>query len=733
MKSLSEKSWQDLEFNILTQQVKALAKTEPGTDAIEKIKPIADLNVLVFQLKLTEEYKASLTGDNRIPEHEFESLLTELKRLKIENYTLDIRSFQKIQALVKTANQLVRFFEDFKNFYQQLHLLSKPDYYNIEIIEKIAFVIDRFGEVRDQASENLAHIRKRLHVVRGQVNQSFQKALSRYAAAGYLDDIRESVVDNRRVLAVTAMHKKQVAGKVLGTSKTGSIIFIQPETTYTYETEIHNLEFEEGEEVQRILSALTDEMRPYGFFLEEVQIYLTQMDVISAKARYAQKLNAILPEISQERHVDLKEAYHPLLFLTNLQTKTPTYPQSFFLHPKKRIIVISGPNAGGKSITLKTLGLLQLMLQSGMLIPVKHGSSTCLFSEILTDIGDNQSIDNHLSTYSYRLKNMRRFLKKCQAGTLFLIDEFGSGTDPELGGALAEAILEEFYHRGAYGIITTHYANLKRMADQWPEIFNANMVFNHQNLNPTYRLQMGEAGSSYTFEVAQKNGIPYGLINKARKKVERGKIKFDESIAKLQKEKHKFSKEREKLEIETRIQSEIIRENESIKTRIQEKLVRFQELYDGYQQLISIGKKVKELSEKYRQTKRKKPLLDALLKMVEIENAKAEAALTKEELKSPKPKEKTANLQKTEILLNEIQPELEKIRKKKKADKRQRTVENEESTVKRPSRVGDRVRLESGKAVGTIDRIEKETATVNYGHFTTLAKLHQLELVEKMK
>lgn len=733
MNGLSEKSWQDLEFDIVLQQVKTLAKTETGGEAVAHIRPIKNVDTLMYQLKLTEEYKASLTGDNRIPEHEFENISTVLKRLKIDNYTLDIRSFQKIEALVKTANQLVRFFEDFKTFYQQLHLLSKPEFHNTAILQKIDYVIDRFGEVRDQASENLGQIRKRLHVVRGQVNQSFQKALSRYAGAGYLDDIRESIVDNRRVLAVKAMHKKQVTGKVMGTSKTGSIIFIQPEATYTYETEINNLEFEEGEEIQRILAGLTDEMRPYAFFLEEVQNYLTQIDVISAKARYAQKLNAILPYINKADSIDLREAYHPLLYLTNLQTKNPTYPQSFLLNAHQRIIVISGPNAGGKSITLKTLGLLQLMLQSGMLIPVKPGSSTCLFGKILTDIGDNQSIDNHLSTYSYRLKNMRRFLKKCQADTLFLIDEFGSGTDPELGGALAEAILEEFYHRGAYGIITTHYANLKRMADQWPEISNANMVFDHQSLHPTYHLQMGEAGSSYTFEVAQKNGIPYSLINKARKKVERGKIKFDESIAKLRKEKDKFAKEREKLEAESRVQDEVIRENAEIKGRIQEKLVRFQELYDSHQQLISMGKKVKELAEKYRQNKRKKPLLDALLKMVEIENAKVTPPVSTETSQPTSKRKKLTPEPKKENLLEEIKPELEKIRKKKKAQKASRTNEKEQTTVKRPGRVGDRVRLESGKAVGTIDKIEKQTATVNYGHFTTLVKLNQLELVEKGK
>src|SRR5690606_4570203 len=210
-----------------------------------------------------------------------------------------------------------------------------------------------------------------------------------------------------------------------------------------------------------------------------------------------------------------------------------TYPQSIQLHNENRIIVISGPNAGGKSITLKTVGLPQLMLQSGMLIPVHERSEVRLIDCILTDIGDNQSIANHLSTYSYRLKNMNYFLKKCNARTLLLIDEFGTGSDPELGGALAETFLEEFYHREAFGIITTHYANLKMLANELPHATNANMLFDEKSLEPMYKLVLGQAGSSFTFEVAQKNGIPYGLINRAKKKIEKSKVRFDKTIANL--------------------------------------------------------------------------------------------------------------------------------------------------------------------------------------------------------
>src|SRR5699024_10560586 len=266
-------------------------------------------------------------------------------------------------------------------------------------------------------------------------------------------------------------------------------------------------------------------------------------------------------------------------------TDKKTFPQDIHLNEQNRIIVISGPNAGGKSITLKTIGLLQLMLQSGMLVPVHEYSRMCLFKNILSDIGDHQSIENHLSTYSYRLKNMRHFLKKCDEHTLFLIDEFGTGSDPELGGALAETFLEVFFERGSYGVITTHYANLKKMANETEGIINANMRFDGHSLEPEFKLQLGEAGSSFTFEVAQKNGIPYSLINRSRKKVERGKSRFDKSIAKLQKERQKLVKTTKNLQKE---EIEVTKKNEEMETlnsRIQQKLEDYQELYDSNQQL----------------------------------------------------------------------------------------------------------------------------------------------------
>lgn len=465
-------------------------------------------------------------------------------------------------------------------------------------------------------------IRQQINAVKSKINQSFSSALSSSHTAGYLDDIRESVVENRRVLAVKAMYRRKVKGTALGSSKTGSIVYIEPQATEQYSRDLSNLLFDEKEEINRILRSLTNFLRPFALLLTDYQSYLATMDVTAAKARYAEQLNAVLPTVSDERILNLKEAYHPLLFISNKRKGQKTYPQSISLQKDNRIIVISGPNAGGKSITLKTIGLLQLMLQSGMLVPVHPRSEMCLFDRILTDIGDNQSIENHLSTYSYRLKNMNYFLKKCNDKTLFLIDEFGTGSDPELGGALAETFLEEFYHREAFGVITTHYSNLKMLANELPYASNANMLFDNKTLEPIFKLIIGEAGSSFTFEVAQKNGIPYGLINRAKKKIEKGKVRFDATIAKLQKERSKMEKTADALkdeESKARIEAKRL---EELNERIKNKLTNYQELYDHNQRMIYLGNKINDIAERYFEDKKKRPLVSEFLRIVETENSK---------------------------------------------------------------------------------------------------------------
>ena len=549
MINIHDKTLQDLEFYTVLHQVSEYCVTALGRTNTLQIKPFKEREQLINELSLTNEYLSSFYNDNHIPNHSFEPIIKELKLLKIKNTFLEVYSLKKIVSISLTTNEILTYLKKFEEYYPVLNKYASNIEVTKAIIEKVDDIIDRFGDIKNDASLLIKEIRKSINVVNGKINQSFTTALNKYYGVEYLDDIRESVVDNKRVLAVKAMYRRKVKGAIMGNSKTGSIVYIEPEATLQYSRELNNLEYEEQEEIIRILKEITNFIRPFLPLLVSYQTFLTNIDVIAAKAKYAKSLNAILPEITSERHLFMHDAYHPLLYLTNLENQEKTFPQTIELKQDSRIIVISGPNAGGKSITLKTIGLLQVMLQSGLLIPVHERSKVCLFDRVLSDIGDNQSIENHLSTYSYRLKQMNYFLKKCNSKTLFLIDEFGTGSDPELGGALAETFLEVFYEREAFGIITTHYSILKLLANELPNIQNANMMFDEKTLEPIYKLALGQAGSSFTFEVAQKNGIPYSLINKSKKKIERGKVRFDQTIVKLQKERSKLEKTERSLKV----------------------------------------------------------------------------------------------------------------------------------------------------------------------------------------
>ncbi|MDA9847206.1 DNA mismatch repair protein MutS, partial [Flavobacteriaceae bacterium] len=542
MINISRKTLDDLEFDTVVAQVAAYNITSLGRAEINKLQPFNTKEETTDALNLVHEFVSSFENDNRIPNHGFEDITEELKLLRIENNFLDVEQFRKIAALSITTNTQLKFFKKFHDYYPLLFKRSEQLEQTNLISNQINSIIDKYGEIRNDASDTLYTIRKSIQSIRTKINTSFNAALSHYNSADYLDEIRETVMENRRVLAVKAMYRRKVKGSILGASKTGSIVYIEPDTTHQHQRDLNNFEFEETEEIKRILLELTNYVRGFKPLLQQYQNYLVLLDVLYAKAKYAQSINGILPELSDDQELNLRDAYHPLLLLANNEEGKKTFPQTITMAKDSRIIVISGPNAGGKSITLKTVGLLQVMMQSGLLIPVHERSKMCFFERILSDIGDNQSIENHLSTYSYRLKQMNYFLKKCTKQTLFLIDEFGTGSDPELGGVLAETFLEVFYEREAFGIITTHYSNLKLLANELPHIQNANMLFDEKTLLPIYKLVIGQAGSSFTFEVAQKNGIPYSLINRSKKKIERGKIRFDKTIAKLQKERSKLEK-----------------------------------------------------------------------------------------------------------------------------------------------------------------------------------------------
>jgi len=732
-KNISEKTLQDLEFTTVLTQISEFCISSLGKEKVSEIKPIVGKQKLLRELYLVDEYLSSFESDNRIPNHGFDNISESIKRLAIENSFLETDAFLKIATTSNTVNEQIKFFKKFEVQFPTFYQLTQNIEFTTYINDEIKKIIEISGEVKNNASSELKQIRRSINNVRGKIGASFSSALSKAIAAGYLDDIKETIVDNQRVLAVLAMHRRKVSGSLLGSSKSGNIVYIAPQATLAYSREYQNLVYEEKQEVVRILKELSSLLRPQVSLLKTYVNFLAHLDSIGAKAKYAKEINAILPKILDKKKIYFKNAYHPILRRKNNVQKIETVPQTLSLHDNQQIIVISGPNAGGKSITLKTIGLLQVMIQSGILIPVDERSETYIFDTILTDIGDNQSIENQLSTYSYRLKNMRYFLRKCNDNTLFLIDEFGTGSDPELGGALAEIFLEEFYGKNAFGIITTHYANLKVLANELDNVTNANMQFNEKTLEPLYKLFIGQAGSSFTFEVAQKNGIPFSLINKAKKRVETGKIRLDKTISKLQKERNKLQAKTETLEKQKTKEQEYLETLKEKEERIQDKLVGFQNLYDNNQRMLSLGRKINELLNKYFQTNNKKELTTNFNKWVADEKVKhTKKNPTKPKTKSQKQKAKIVAKQMEETIKKVEKEVLDKVvtvRKEKKKEEAKIAKEKASYNYK----IGDKVKIIDSNSVGTIDVIDKKKVTINYGIFTTKTTIDKLELVQKAK
>lgn len=709
--NIPNKTTVDLEFQTLLEQISSFAVTSIGKEEILNLSPINKKNEIDYQLDLVSEYTSSFDNENKIPNHYFDEFLKEIRLLKIENSTIEVEGFRKISNTNYTVNKLIKFFKKFKRYYPSLNSMSSHIEFDEKPKKKISSVIDNYGNIHNNASDKLFSVRKEIGIVKSKIGKTFQDALKYYNSTDYLDDIKESYVDNRRVLAVKSSHRRKVNGTIIGSSKTGSIVYVAPEETMKYSLELNNLEFEEREEIKRILKELTDFFRPYCGVFEDYLKYLTNLDSVYSRAKHAFSINSVKPNISESREIQLYSAYHPLLLKHNQDNNLTTFPQDILIKDEMRILVISGPNAGGKSITLKTMGILQLMFQSGILIPTHPKSKIFIFDQILTDIGDNQSIENQLSTYSYRLKNMKYFLENCNKETLFLIDEFGTGSDPDLGGALAEVFLKEFYDSGAFGIITTHYSNLKVMASELDFMDNANMQFDSETFEPLFKLITGEAGSSYTFEVASKNGIENYLIDKAKEKVDLEKVRFEGVISKLQKERVKNSEELselKRLQTGARIKKD---ENEVLNEKLTNKLSKYNLLYEHEKKTINIGNKFSTLVDSYHKHGKKRRLISEMFNIIEIEEKKKE---------KKKFSDKKVTAKEILNIKDESKRDILKIKKNKKLKKK----------IEIKFSVGDKVKIPTGKSEGIIDSIKKGKAIVNYGNFKTQISLSEIELVK---
>lgn len=537
-KDLREK----LEFNKITEQLKSECLSSLGRGYFENIEILADLHQIQQLLNEADEYKKAIERAEHYPMGSFEAITEDVAMLRKEGYTLEIESIRNIYIIVELGIELTTYFQNPEKAKTSPLISSIVNTVFIDkaLVTEIDRILDEDGDVRPDASNALLRISKTIRVKERELDQLFNSVLDTYKHQGYLVDTFESLRNGRRVLTVAVEHKRKIPGIIHDESATGKTIYIEPENVIHGNQQVYNLYAERRSEIYKILRALCDFIRPYADMLLMLQEMLTKVDTVRAKARFAIKINAVKPYLQQKAIFHFKEALNPVLFLKNDTLGLPVIPFDLELHGQNRILILSGPNAGGKSVALKSVGLLQIMIQTGLLVPVNENSKFGIFNKIFADIGDQQSIEDDLSTYSSHLRNMKIMTDEADRNSLILIDEFGSGTDPKIGGAIAEAVLKELNRKKVFGVITTHYSNLKFFAYKEHGLVNASMEFDKNHLLPTFKLNVGRPGSSFAYEIAAKTGIDDKIINYAQHKTGKNEKAIDEMLITLMAEKKEY-------------------------------------------------------------------------------------------------------------------------------------------------------------------------------------------------
>lgn len=701
------------QFSEILSLLESYCRSRTGKDLALQLEPVSNRDLIALWLDQTFEYFSILEEEKYFPPFGFPNIRKEVDMLRVNGAVLEAPQFMNIRATVETANNVVRFLRQKREGYPALFSIVGEVEECKELLPIIDQVLDAPGIVKSSASKALANIRKALVSKRQQAGRLFMTELKKCQKAGMLRDFNEGSYNSRRVLAVLAEYKRQVKGIIHGSSDTGRTTFIEPMSTVEINNELIELEQEERKEIHRILKELTATVRTFLPEIESFEGILSELDLTQAKAQLAIKMNCARPRVSNERYIEVHNGYHPLLLLQNQADNKATIPMSLQLDEKNRIIVISGPNAGGKSITLKTLGLLQIMMQSGMMIPVGENTIMSVFERLFVDIGDDQSIEMELSTYSSRLVKMKHFLQFADKDTLMFIDEFGTGSDPELGGAIAEAILEGIIDQHVFGIVTTHYSNIKILADKREGLTNACMLFDERSLQPLYQLSIGQPGSSYTFEVAKKIGLPKSLLHQARQKLDVKKVKLDTLLVKLQKEQNAMQRQKEELQRELDITEEKAKMYSALRAQLAAREADDKVGRDKTNTLLELGRRMKALIELYDQKSDKKAVVKKLMIQLTSEKAKKDEARKKK-------------IQ-AQLKAESDEKAKQKARKASKRKKEQQVLREQKIEV------GTIVHLKNGKQKGEVESIDGEKITVVFGMMKTIASKKDLRVAELKK
>ncbi len=687
-------------FNTLRTLLEKYCECELGVSYIQHITFCTDVNIISSQLNETVEMNNIRKEEDDFPTPSFTHALQQVRAIKtVGTFIQAADLFKLVKSLIDIYN-LCKFFEKKQETYSVLFSKAKNIYVPEEVFEYASKILDKHGNIKDNASPELADIRRSISTKKNQLNKTMAQLLSKARKEGWTDsDTEVSMRNGRLVIPVHAAHKRKFKGLVHDESATGKTYFVEPAEVIETHNAIANLEFEEQKEIIKILIAVTDQIRPFIPNIEEAYVFLGEIDAIRAKSKLADYIDAGKPQISNKQIIDLKQAKHPLLTIQFKETNRSVVPLRIKLDNNQRILIISGPNAGGKSVCMKSVALLQYMFQCGLLVPCNPTSTMGIFNQIFIDIGDEQSLENDLSTYSSHLVTMKHFLDFADKKTLIFIDEFGTGTEPLLGGAIAESVLESLHNKMVYGLITTHYTNLKHIANSLQFAENAAMLFDSENMCPLYKLRIGTPGSSFAFEIARTIGIPKDILDKAKNKIGKEHVDFDKNLKALEAEKQYVFRKKD----------DIVKQQEQLRKLEADYKIKLQNITAKQSEIIKEAKREIEdiITESNKQVEKT---------IRQIKESQADKEKTKELREKLK--------QQQENTVNRIS------NKEKKQPKHSVQPKAADSNA---LQIGDYVTLDNQTEAGLIVEINKKQAVVEFGHLKSFVDLKRLTKTKKPK
>lgn len=723
-----------IQFSEIRSLLKGYCLCQLGKDKVDEMAFSGDVAVINTMLRQTREFRRLQEESDDFPLQFFFDMRESVKRIRLEGTHLEENEIFDLRRSLETIAAIVRFLDRGSDEgvydYPTLHELTEGVLTFPEILRRIDQILDKYGKVKDSASPALADIRMQLHKAEGSVSRTLYSILRAAQSEGLVDkDVTPTVRDGRLVVPIAPGLKRKIKGIVHDESSTGKTVFVEPTEVVEANNRIRELEAEERREVVRILVDFTKLVRPYVNEIIYAYLLLAEIDFIRARAEFAVLVGGIEPEVQAAPVIDWISSRHPLLWLALKKQDKPVVPLDITLTRDRHILIISGPNAGGKSVCLKTVGLLQYMLQCGLSVPMSERSTVGVFKNLMIDIGDEQSIENDLSTYSSHLLNMKNMMRQANDGTLLLIDEFGTGTEPQIGGAMAEAVLNQFVKKQAWGVITTHYQNLKHYADSHDGIANGAMLYDRHEMRPLFQLAIGQPGSSFAIEIARKTGIPEEVIKEASEMVGSDYIQSDKYLQDIVRDKRYWENKRQNVHQ---------REKELERT-----VARYEkEIADLEQSRKDILRKAKEQAEELLKESNKK-IENAIREIRESQAEKEETKRIREELNEFKAGVSEIDAKANDDLIakkiRQIQERKERHKKHKdeKAEReRQAAAKLREAASKaakkegRNLEVGDSVKIKGLSTVGKIESMDGKNATVIFGGMRTKMPASRLEYVD---